>query len=152
MATLARAGVRTAASPPQPNGLEVQLRRHHRRLTPQRAIVCRLLDGNREHPSAEAIHRRASAEMPTLSLRTVYAVLHELVEIGAIRALDLGTGSARFCPNPSPHHHLVCGRCGRIRDVQFAAPPLDLPPDQRRGFWVTGVDLVFRGVCGECRR
>lgn len=152
MATLARGVARPAASGPRPDGLAAQLRRHRRRLTPQRAIVCRLLDGNLEHPSAETLHRRAVAEMPTLSLRTVYAVLHELVEIGAIRALDLGTGSARFCPNPRPHHHLVCSRCGRVRDVQFAAPPLDLPPDQRRGFWVTGVDLVFRGVCGECRR
>jgi Fe2+ or Zn2+ uptake regulation protein len=142
-----------ALSTPQASGgLEAQLRRHRRRLTPQRALICRLLDGNPEHPSAESIHRRASAQMPTLSLRTVYAVLHELAEIGAIQALDLGTGSARFDPNPHPHHHLVCTRCGRVRDVRLAAPPLDLPPDQRRGFWVTGVDLVFRGVCGECRR
>ncbi|MDR7549325.1 MAG: transcriptional repressor [Armatimonadota bacterium] len=79
-------------------------------MTPQRTLICRLLDGNREHPSAEALHRRASAQMPTLSLRTVYAILHELVEIGAIQSLDLGTGSTRFDPDPRPHHHAVCTR------------------------------------------
>ncbi len=121
-------------------------------MTPQRALICRLLDGNADHPSAELLHRRAAAAMPTLSLRTVYAVLHELVEIRAVQSLDLGTGSARFDPNPEPHQHAVCARCGRVRDVQVPLDPIDLPPDQRKGFWVSGMDLIFRGVCGECRR
>lgn len=133
-------------------GLEVQFRSQGKRLTPQRALLCRLLDGNTEHLSAEAIHRRAQAEMPTLSLRTVYAILHEMVEIGAVQALDLGTGSARFDPNPRPHHHAVCTRCGQVRDVHAVLPSIELPPDQRRGFWVSSVDVVFRGVCGACRR
>jgi len=90
--------------------------------------------------------------MPTLSLRTVYAILYELVAIGAAQSLDLGTGSTRFDPNPRPHHHAVCTRCGQVRDVQVPVAPIELPSDQRRGFWVTGVDLIFRGVCGECRR
>jgi Fe2+ or Zn2+ uptake regulation protein len=114
--------------------------------------MCRLLDANVEHPSAEALHRRAQAEMHTLSLRTVYAILHELVEMGAIQQLDLGTGSTRFDPNPKPHHHAVCTRCGTVRDVHAVADPIDIPPDQRQGFWVQGVDVIFRGVCRECRR
>lgn len=121
-------------------------------MTPQRTLICRLLDGNREHPSAEALHRRASAQMPTLSLRTVYAILHDLVEIGAIQSLDLGTGSTRFDPDPRPHHHAVCTRCGQVRDIYLPLAPVELPPDQRRGFWVRSVDLIFRGICGECRR
>jgi len=132
--------------------LERHLRQRRRRLTPQRALICRLLDGNTEHPSAEALHRRARQVMPTLSLRTVYAILHELVEIGAVQPLDLGTGSTRFDPEPRPHHHAVCTRCGRVRDVHVPLAPIELPPDQREGFWVSGVALVFRGVCRECRR
>jgi Fe2+ or Zn2+ uptake regulation protein len=128
------------------------LRKHRKRLTPQRALICRLLEGNTEHLPAEAIFRRARTMMPTLSLRTVYAILHEMVAIGAVQSLDVGTGSARFDPNPRPHHHAVCRRCGRVTDVSVVLPAIDLPPDQRRGFWVSGVDVVFRGTCGECRR
>ncbi len=132
--------------------LERRLRQHRRRLTPQRTLICRLLDGNLEHPSAETLHRRARKVMSTLSLRTVYAVLHELAEIGAVQPLDLGTGSTRFDPNPRPHHHVVCTRCGLVRDVHVPLAPIELPSDQREGFWVTGVALIFRGVCRECRR
>lgn len=135
-----------------PGALAGQLKQHGRRLTPQRALICRLLEGNAGHPSAESLHRRAVAVMPTLSLRTVYAVLHELARIGAVQPLDLGTGSARFDPDPRPHHHTVCTRCGRVRDVHMTAGLIDLPAEQQQGFWVRRVDLIFRGLCGECQR
>jgi Fe2+ or Zn2+ uptake regulation protein len=122
------------------------------RLTPQRALICRLLDGNTAHPSAEALHRRAAAEMPTLSLRTVYAILHELEAIGAVRPLELGTGSVRYDPNPRPHQHAVCVRCGRVQDVHLPMAPVELPPAQRQGFRVKNVDLILRGLCVECRQ
>lgn len=135
----------------KPEGLlALQLKHHRRRLTPQRALICRLLEGNELHPSAEALHRRGLVEMPTLSLRTVYAILHELAAIGAVQALDLGTGSTRYDPNPRPHHHAVCARCGRVRDVLMDAPEVALPRDQQQGFRVRSVDLIFRGVCQEC--
>jgi Fe2+ or Zn2+ uptake regulation protein len=132
--------------------LELQFRIRRRRLTPQRALICRLLDGNQEHPTAEGLYRRARQMMPTLSLRTVYAVLHELVAMGAVQALDLGTGSTRYDPDRRPHHHLVCVRCGRAADVRVPLGPVDLPPDQRQGYWVQDFQVVFRGVCRGCRR
>jgi Fe2+ or Zn2+ uptake regulation protein len=122
------------------------------RLTPQRVLLCRLLEGNTAHPSAEALHRRAAAAMPTLSLRTVYAILHELEAIGAVRSLDVGTGSVRYDPNPRPHQHAVCVRCGAVRDVEATLSAIDWPEAARQGFRVSVVDLIFRGLCEECAR
>jgi len=132
--------------------IETALRRRGLRVTPQRALVFRLVrEMGADHPSAEAIHVRATRQMPSLSLRTVYAILGELQEMRAIRSLDLGTGSKRFCVNPKPHHHLVCTRCGKIKDVFAVVDLVELPPDQRQGFLITEQDVVFRGVCRECR-
>jgi Fe2+ or Zn2+ uptake regulation protein len=132
--------------------LAEQFRRHGLRLTPQRALICRVLEGTRAHPSAEALHRRASAEMPTLSLRTVYAILRELEMIGAVRSLDLGTGSTRYDPNPQPHQHAVCGRCGRVWDLHAPLPgAIAWRAAERQGFRVTNVDVILRGYCRECR-
>lgn len=122
------------------------------RVTPQRSLVFRTVqDLGAEHPSAEAIHVRATREMPSLSLRTVYAILDELEDLRAVRSLDLGTGSKRFCINPRRHHHLVCARCGRIKDVVVDLGPVEIPPDQRRGFAITSQEVIFRGVCADCR-
>jgi Fe2+ or Zn2+ uptake regulation protein len=135
-----------------PDTVEALLRARGLRVTPQRALVFRLIrELGADHPSAESIHVRATRIMPSLSLRTVYTVLDELEEIGAVRSLDVGTGSKRFCSNPRRHSHLVCSRCGRIADVFVDVGPLDVPPEQRRGFLVTNHEVVFRGICAACR-
>jgi Fe2+ or Zn2+ uptake regulation protein len=122
------------------------------RITPQRNLLFRVLEeAQSNHPSAEALHLRASREMPALSLRTVYAITKELEHAGAIRPLDLGTGSMRYCATPVRHHHIVCMQCGKVQDVYVDVEPVVIPPDQRRGFQVKDQDVVFRAVCAECR-
>jgi Fe2+ or Zn2+ uptake regulation protein len=122
------------------------------RVTPQRALLFRLLEETQvNHPTAEALHLRAVREMPAISLRTVYAVMDELEQLQAVRPLDLGTGSMRFCTNVADHHHLVCERCGRVKDVHVPVSPVDIPAAQRGGFVVKEQAIVFRGLCADCR-
>ncbi len=123
-----------------------------RKVTPQRQCIFRLLQGNGAHPSAEAVHAAAATEMPTISLKTVYQTLHDLTDLGEITALDVGTGSTRFDPNVgAAHHHLVCRRCGAVRDLaaDLAAP--ELPEGATLGFAVGPAEVVFRGLCPDCR-
>lgn len=131
--------------------LRQQFQRRGLRITPQRDLIFRLLEGAQaEHPSAEVLYVRAARAMPSLSLRTVYAILKELEHAGAIRPLDLGTGSMRYCATPVRHHHIVCTQCGKVKDVYVDVEPVEIPPDQRRGFQVKDQDVVFRAVCAEC--
>ena len=120
------------------------------RVTPQRQCIFRLLEGNDCHPTAEWVYQQARAEMPTISLKTVYQTLNDLAAMGEIQALDLGTGSARFDPNVGAHHHLVCDRCARTRDVNLDASGLRLPARDRGDFVVESAEIVFRGVCKDC--
>lgn len=121
-----------------------------RKVTPQRQAIFRALEGTDEHPSAEAVYAEVAAEMPTISLRTVYQVLHDLADMGELHQLDLGTGSARFDPNLGPHHHLVCESCGRVRDLMTDFPDVQVPASAGGGFEVSATEIVFRGVCAEC--
>ncbi len=85
-----------------------------------------------------------------MSLRTVYQTLNDLAEMGEIRALDLGTGSARFDPNTDDHHHLVCSGCGSVRDVALETSTLAVPDVEAHGFLVQSTEVVFRGRCENC--
>ena len=121
------------------------------RVTPQRQCIFRLLEGNDRHPTAEWVHQQARAEMPTISLKTVYQTLNDLAAMGEIQALDLGTGSARFDPNVGHHHHLVCDRCGRL--VAFDDPGLERAINRvsrRLGVRVDHHEVVLRGACEDC--
>jgi Fe2+ or Zn2+ uptake regulation protein len=121
------------------------------KVTPQRLCVFGVLHANESHPTAESVHAAASAQMPTISLKTVYQTLNDLAEMGEITMLDVGTGSARFDPNvEAAHHHLVCERCGKVRDLHADFGALDVPERQRQGFTIGAAEVVFRGVCAEC--
>jgi len=129
-----------------PAELSDRLRAGGRKVTPQREAVFRVLAGNDGHPTAESVHAAVTAELPMVSLRTVYQVLNDLTELGEIQAIDVGTGSARFDPNVEPHHHLVCTVCGRVRDV----PARSVPTVDLGGFVVERAEIVFRGRCDGC--
>jgi Fe2+ or Zn2+ uptake regulation protein len=130
-----------------PTELSARFRASGLKVTPQREAVFRALQGTDDHPTAESVHATVTAEMPTVSLRTVYQVLNDLAAMGEIHALELGTGAARFDPNVDAHHHLVCTSCGRVRDVYV--DPVDVPSTVE-GFVVTSAEVVFRGRCETC--
>ena len=134
-----------------PTELTELFREQGLKVTPQRQCIFRALDGNLEHPSAEAIYDRVTAEMPTVSLRTVYQTLNDLAAMGEISQIDLGTGSARFDPNLDDHQHLVCDGCGTVIDVAADFAPIRLPQGSTHGFAVSRTEIVFRGRCPDCR-
>ena len=121
------------------------------RVTPQRQAIFRLLHGDATHPTVETLYERARADMPTISLKTVYQTVHDLEAMGEVELIHLGTGSVRVDPNvETAHHHLICTVCGRVRDVLVDVRDLRLPARDRRGFTVSDVEVHFRGVCEDC--
>lgn len=85
-----------------------------------------------------------------MSLRTVYQTLNDLVAMGELTMLQLGTGSTRFDPNLAHHHHLVCKSCGEVHDLELDFPDVKLPLDVRKGFQVHDTEVVVRGLCAAC--
>jgi len=135
-----------------PEELTDVFRASGRKVTAQRQCIFRILQGDETHPSAEAVHAAACREMETISLKTVYQTLHDLAELGEIAALDVGTGMTRFDPNvDDPHHHLVCRRCGSVRDLVVDFPDLSVPDGADLGFEVGSAEVVFRGLCPSCQ-
>ncbi len=134
-----------------PEELVKNFRAHGRKVTPQREKIFQILQGNQSHPTAEAVYVELVREMPTVSLKTVYQTLHELVDMGEISPLDLGTGSARFDPNQSPHHHLVCTRCHLVKDLYLEVDDIQIPSEQLEGFEAGVAEITFRGLCPQCR-
>lgn len=134
-----------------PDELAELFRRSGRKVTAQRQCIFRILQGDVTHPSAEVVHAAAARQMETISLKTVYQTLHDLSELGEVVALDVGTGSTRFDPNVDHHHHhLVCRRCGSVRDLVVDFPDLAVPRGADLGFEVGSAEVVFRGLCPQC--
>jgi Fur family transcriptional regulator, stress-responsive regulator len=132
--------------------LLVRLRRHRWRMTAQRRVVAEVLAGEHVHLSADEVHARAVARLPEISRATVYNTLNELVQLGEVLEVSPDGRSKRYDPNArDPHQHLVCRCCGAIRDVHPEGQThLSLSAEEKHGFVVSGVEIVFRGLCAKC--
>ena len=132
-----------------PNELTEMFRANGLKVTPQRQLLFRLMHGNTVHPTADALFAEASAQMPGISLRTVYQTLSDLASMGELRSIDLGTGATRFDPNTDDHHHVVCSSCGDVRDVYVSGSDR-LSVEGLDGFVVEEATILFNGVCAAC--
>jgi len=136
-----------------PDELDALFRASGRKVTPQRQRIFRALHGNATHPTAEAVYAEVVADMPAISLKTVYQTLHDLAALGEVELLDLGTGAIRVDPNnDGAHHHVVCDECASVRDLVVEGAGPALPPRARQGFVVRRTEIVFRGRCADCAR
>jgi Fur family ferric uptake transcriptional regulator len=117
-------------------------------------VVAEVLDGDHVHLTAETVHGRAQARLPEISLATVYNTLNELVAMGEVLEVPGAGGARRYDPNAHlAHHHLVCTSCGELWDVLREVPSaVALAEDDSHGFLVTGVEIVFRGLCSQCQQ
>ena len=122
------------------------------RVTAPRVIVLRALAG-RPHAAAEKLIAAARTELGPVSIQGAYNVLNDCREAGIVRRIQPagfpGLYELRVGDN---HHHLVCRRCGAVHDVDCAvgeAPCLE--PSDRVGFEIDEAEVVYRGICPECR-
>ena len=139
---------------PEIHPLHESLRRAGLRVTASRLAVLAAVLGEGQHRDVEAIAEAARRQLGTLSTQAVYDNLHILVEAGLVRRIQPsghpGRYEARVGDN---HHHLVCRRCGMTSDVDCtvgAAPCLE--PSAEHGFIVEEAEIIFWGLCPQCRQ
>jgi len=120
------------------------------KLTPQRMAIFDYLDGNKDHPSAEQIHKAIASRLPSMSLATVYNTLRTLKEKGGVRELTIDPARKRYDPDTGLHHHLICVACGNIKDIQLDYD-IKLPKSVSRNFTLFNTQIELYGVCTGCK-
>src|SRR5213082_3192588 len=88
------------------------------RLTRPRLALARLLfDGGDRHITAEQLHGEATAASISVSLATVYNVLHQFTAAGLLREVVVEPGRSYFDTNIDDHHHFFCEASGLLQDI-----------------------------------
>ena len=94
------------------------------RITEQRKVIARVLSDADDHPDVEALHSRASAIDPGISIATVYRTVRLFEEAGILDRHDFGDGRSRYEAAPASHHdHLIDVETGKV--IEFVDPELE---------------------------
>lgn len=120
----------------------------------KRDAILTCLRSTDTHPGAEWVYEHVKAEIPDISLATVYRNLSYFKEQGTITSLGTVKGVERFDGNTAPHVHYVCTGCGRVMDLPGLQVPEELNDAASRssGGRVDSCQLTFTGICGDCQR
>ena len=94
------------------------------RITEQRRVIARVLSEAEDHPDVEALHARAAAIDPGISIATVYRTVRLFEDSGILERHDFGDGRARYEAAAEAHHdHLIDVESGRV--IEFVDAELE---------------------------
>lgn len=88
-----------------------------------------------QHDTADKIAAEVRDDLGPVSAQLVHDVLRACSRAGLPREVESAG-------------RLVCRSCGRTEDVACAAGPA---PSSSAGYAVDGAEVVFRGLCPDCR-
>ena len=75
------------------------------RLTDQRRVIAKVLDGSNDHPDVEELHKRAIAIDNNISVATVYRTVRLFEESGILIKHEFGDGRSRYENFQEKDHH-----------------------------------------------
>lgn len=123
-----------------------------KRNTIQRSLVLEAVNKLRCHATADEIYQTVAQKHPNISKGTVYRNLNQLAQNGEIRKLEVPGGADRFDHQRHDHYHIRCLKCGRVFDVDMDhMEDLEERIKGPQGFTFLGHDLIFKGLCPDCR-
>ncbi len=118
----------------------------------QREIILDTLKENVVHPTAEYLYEKIKSKDPKISLATLYRNLNQLTQNGIIKKIDGLETSSHFDHNTHKHYHFICSKCNRVFDISAdVAPDLIEKTENSTGFEIQSHDIVFTGICKECK-
>lgn len=127
-------------------------REHSLSITPQRVAIYKELISSGEHPSAVTIFNKVREYYSNISLDTVNRTLLTFHKIGLAKIVESTGDPKRFDPNPEPHHHFRCIRCGEIIDFRHESyDALEIPAEIKEKFVVLEKKVHLEGFCDKCR-
>ena len=118
----------------------------------KRDAILQYLQSVTDHPSAEKVFTQLKAQIPDLSMGTVYRNLNLFKQQGLAVNVATIKGVERFDGNTAPHVHFICQECDAVIDLMDMEIPDSLKSvaEHSSGGQVAECQLCFTGICQEC--
>lgn len=120
----------------------------------KRGAILEYLRCTNAHPSAETVYTDLKAQIPDLSMGTVYRNLNLFRQQGLVTSVATVKGVERFDANTDPHVHFICSDCDAVIDLHTMQVPQALctSAEACTGGSISGCQLSFTGLCRACHQ
>ncbi|MFT8319845.1 MAG: Fur family transcriptional regulator [Bacillus sp. (in: firmicutes)] len=129
------------------------LKENNIRITPQRLEIMHILSKDNKHWSVDDIYKILNANMPSVSITTVYNNINLFCEIDLVKEIQFGEGLSMYEWKKEAHYHILCKSCGEMVDVWYPAlKEVETVAESISKFHIKSHNLQFYGICKECEK
>jgi Fur family transcriptional regulator, ferric uptake regulator len=125
------------------------------KITLPRLRILEILEKSKDHHvSAEDVYRFLVESGDDIGLATVYRVLTQFEEAGLVVRHHFSDEHSVFeLDNGTHHDHLVCVKCGKVREFfDQAIEDRQQQVAKDAGFEITDHSLNIYGICKACQK
>ncbi len=123
------------------------------RNTVQLDIISEIVRRMRSHATAHDIYQEVIKEYPEIGKSTVYRNLQKLCKQGKLRKRTIPGMPDVYDTICTNHYHIRCTKCNKVFDADMDyISDLEKFIKDSHGFDITGHDILFTGICPECRK
>ena len=115
--------------------------------------VCDAMQIRTQPLTLQEILAEAKVTVPNVAFSSVYRTIQRLENDGLVVRIDWRERGSRYEWAEDPHHHLVCQRCGAIRDLHDNE--LNFCENQvaeLTGYLVKRHSIELEGICPACQK
>ena len=134
--------------------LSIYLETRKMRKTSERFAILDKIYASSAHIDVTTLRQAMLADGFQVSRATVYNTLDLLIEAGLVRRITLGDGVARYerVIQANNHHHLICTRCGKVKEMKAIEVVGELLSRKPRSFEPMYYSLYIYGLCSRCAK
>ena len=127
---------------------------HKLRRTPERFAILEKVFDMSTHFSIDALHSQLDDSGYHVSRATVYNTIELLTRCGLVRRHTFAAQSPQYekISGLTKHYHLVCSRCGKVKEIKDAEIDQILGTRRFGKFHPAYIDLNVYGLCATCMR
>jgi Fur family ferric uptake transcriptional regulator len=128
-----------------------QIRDQGFRVTPQRMLLLDAVCEANGHTTFDEVYERVKTKAPGINPATVYRTLDFLCDLRLVVSAEIDGKTVYEIAEETPHHHLVCRRCGSIQkltDYHFHDLRAHLLAEH--GFQADLDHVAITGLCAQC--
>ncbi len=137
------------------NVLSQYLEGKHLRKTPERFAILDKVFGQLHLFSIDSLLQLMDDASYHVSRATLYNTMQLFVDAGLVRKHLFNGSTAKYervLPDASNHYHLVCRKCGKVKEVKAPEILKELTKVKSRTFHGEYFSVYVYGICSTCQR